>query len=325
MRSNKNTEHIEGYLYECQLTERVTGEKAKNPNTPYISGDITIAVDEKGLNVIPVHFRYVAPTFPSGKTNRNYEILKRLVEEKDSRTWVAAGKDNAFKLKINNIALEVNDFVPRDSQDNEVVSTQRNGGGFVDIVEQLAEEGSRATFEVDAFIHKVRRIEADEDKGIENDYLILECMCFDYKNAIFPATFNVHNENGIRFFEDADISGKDPLYTKIWGNISTTTIVKRTEEETAFGEAIIKESRRGIKEWIVTGTAKVPYDFGEEGIMTTDELTKLLQDREVVKAGVKADAIQRKEAAKTPASFGAAPTGAIPTQTPSIPTGNFKF
>ena len=35
--------HIEGFLYEADLQERVTGEKSKNPGTPFIMGTISLA------------------------------------------------------------------------------------------------------------------------------------------------------------------------------------------------------------------------------------------------------------------------------------------
>ena len=54
MRKIVNREHIEGILFQHDLELKVTGETSKNPGTQYIAGNIEIAVDEEGLNVIPV-------------------------------------------------------------------------------------------------------------------------------------------------------------------------------------------------------------------------------------------------------------------------------
>ena len=63
-----NTEKIEGYVYSTgsnfnQLSERVTGENSKNPGTKYIAGDLDVAVDDTGLNVITIHYTYVTETY----------------------------------------------------------------------------------------------------------------------------------------------------------------------------------------------------------------------------------------------------------------------
>ena len=59
-----NQEKIVGYIYSFgdpngrnMLAEKVTGENSKNPGTKYIAGTINVAVDEEGLNVIPVSFK----------------------------------------------------------------------------------------------------------------------------------------------------------------------------------------------------------------------------------------------------------------------------
>ena len=63
----------EGYVYSTgsnfnQLSERVTGENSKNPGTKYIAGNLDVAVDDTGLNVITIHYTYVTETYKSGQT-----------------------------------------------------------------------------------------------------------------------------------------------------------------------------------------------------------------------------------------------------------------
>ena len=98
MRKNLNTMSISGYLHSFgengrnNLEVKVSGEKSKNPGTEFISGVIQIAVDEAGLNVVPVHFTYVTATYgSSGKNNPNFATLKKLIS--DGKTWVTDGKE----------------------------------------------------------------------------------------------------------------------------------------------------------------------------------------------------------------------------------------
>ena len=42
----KNKVHIEGYIYECKVEEKVSGKTSKNPGTKYLSGDLDIATND---------------------------------------------------------------------------------------------------------------------------------------------------------------------------------------------------------------------------------------------------------------------------------------
>ena len=81
MRKNINTEHIEGRVYQHDLAIKESGPTSKNPGTIYIAGNLDIAVDEEGLNVITLHFTYVTETYSkSGKTNATFGELKKIIE-----------------------------------------------------------------------------------------------------------------------------------------------------------------------------------------------------------------------------------------------------
>ena len=66
-----NSVHIEGVLYSHTLEARVSGENSKNPGTKYIAGDLDIATDENGLNVVTVHYSYVTPTYAQSHVSLN--------------------------------------------------------------------------------------------------------------------------------------------------------------------------------------------------------------------------------------------------------------
>ena len=139
-------------------------------------------------------------------------------------------------------------------------------------------------------INNVRHIEADPEKNIDKDYIIVKGVVFDFRNAMLPVEFVVRSEGGMKYFESLDVSPKNLVFTKVWGKINSTTIVTRQEEESAFGEPSIKEFTKTVREWLITGTSKpeAVYPIGDaEAGITEEEIKKAMADREVYLADVK--------------------------------------
>ena len=282
MRKNINTEHIEGRVYQHELSlKKVQNKESENYGKEFISGTLDIATDEEGLNVLTTHYTYVTETTKAGKKNATFAALKKIMDE--GKTWIKDGKDNATKVKIDT-ALALNDFYV---QDDALVSAKRNEGGFVTIVDKLCDFSERNTFSADIVITNVNRVEADEEKGIEKDYVVVRGAIFNFRNELLPVEYIVKNDAGMNYFENLEASPSNPIYTKVWGKIISETSVTTKTEESAWGDAAVKTYEKKTKEWVVTGTAKVPYDFGDPEVMTTEELTKAMQDREVYLAEVK--------------------------------------
>ena len=129
MRKAINNEKIEGRVYQHNLTiKTVQNQTSANYGKEFISGNLEIAVDEEGLNVIPVHFTYVVETTNSGNKNQTYANLKKIID--DNKTWITVGKDEAQKVRINT-AIALNDFY---TQDDNLVSVKTNEGGFVSFI-----------------------------------------------------------------------------------------------------------------------------------------------------------------------------------------------
>lgn len=313
MRKNINTEHIEGRVYQHSLELKESGPNSKNPGTKYISGNLNIAVDEDGMNVINIHFTYVTAVTSKGNKNSTFTTLNKIIDNPEN-TWITGGKDNAFKVKVDT-ALALNDFY---ANDGTLVSAKRNEGGFVSFVNELCPIEDRNTFQMDMVINRVQRVEADEEKGIKEDYLKLCGAVFNFKNDLLPVEFIVKNVTGIVYFENLDISPKNIIYTKVWGHINNQVLKTQKVEESAFGDTFVIPQERQIREWVVTGTAKVPYDFGDESVLTEKELTEAMQNREVYLADVKKRQDEynaSKQASNTPANFSA----------PVAKNGDFSF
>ena len=286
MRKPINKEHVEGRVYEHNLAiKTVQNRDSANFGKEFIGGTLDIATDDDCLNVVTINFTYVTETTAKGTKNDTYAALKTIIES--GKTVEIDGKDAATMVKVDT-ALGVNDFYTNRNGQDELVTAKRNEGGFVHIVNKLGDSATRSTFEMDMLINGTRLVEANEERNIPADYLVVKGAVFNFRNAILPVEFIVKNAGGIKYFESLEASASNLVFTKVWGTINSETIVTKREEESAFGEAAVKEYERKIREWIITGTAKETYEIGDEqsGI-TADEIKKALADREVYLADVK--------------------------------------
>lgn len=289
MRKTVNKERIEGRLYDIsQLTlKTVQNSESEHFGQEFISGSIDVATDEDCLNIVTVRFTFVQATYKSGKVNNTFGVLKNLIE--NGKTVLADGKDEASLVRID-AALGLNDFYTQRNGEDTLVSAKANMGSFVNTVSKLADEDTRNTFEYDMLINGTKYVEADTERNIPEDYLVVKGAVFDFRNSILPVEFVVRNKGGIKYFESLDASPQNLVFTKVWGKINSETIVDRREEESAFGEPAVKEYSRTIREWVITGTSKpdAVYEVGDsENGITADEIKKAMADREVYLAGVK--------------------------------------
>lgn len=296
MRDFLNRVHLEGRVFSHTLQKRITGEQSKNPGTEYIGGILNIATDEDGINVIPVRFTYVTAVYSkSGKPNDTFNVLSQLIES--DVTWEKNGKDAAPQVRIDG-DIEVNDFMGRNG---EMVEAKGVRGSFIHFANGSyglnTDESKRNTFEADMLIA------ATIPQEIENgeDYLNLRGYVFAYRNALVPVTLSIHNPAGIQYFEKCDISNENPLLTKVWGNIISTTQEIRTEVESAFGGPTVNITTRTLRAWEVAGCAAEPYEWNDESTITIADFKTLLEEREQVKAAAKARAEERNNVSSFPA------------------------
>jgi hypothetical protein len=286
MRKVLNKEHIEGRVYEHNLAiKTVQNSESKNFGKEFIGGTLDVATDEDCLNIVTVTFTYVTEMTSKGSKNETFTALKNIIE--NGKTVLVDGKDAATLVKIDT-ALAVNDFYTARNGEETLVSAKRNEGGFVHIVNKLCDESARNTFEMDMLINGTRLIEADEERNISADYLVVKGAVFNFRNAILPVEFIVKNPSGIKYFDSLDVSPSNMVFTKVWGKINSETVKTVKTEESTFGEAKVTEYERTVKEWVITGTANEPYELDDEknGI-TMEEIKKALADREVYLADVK--------------------------------------
>lgn len=317
MRRNVNQETIEGRVYDQNLTiKTVQNQQSKNFGKEFIQGTLDVATDEAGLNVLTVHYTYITEITSSGKQDSRFINLKKIMEE--DRTWIKVGKDNATKVKLTPAAA-LNDFYP--NGEDQLVSSPRNEGGFVNIISELSPEGiGRQKFTFDAIITGATLVEGNEDK---EDYLKLNAAIFNFRNAILPFPLVTKDPAAIEYFMGLNASPKEPVYTQVWGEIVNTTIKVEKVTESAFGTPSVDISERKQREWVVTGAKPEPYVFGLEDTVTVEELQKALADREVYLAEVKARA--KEYYANKGNAIAAAPSETVPKVNTQVPVGGFNF
>ena len=316
---NINTAHIEGRVYQHSLAlKTVQNQQSANFGKQFINGTIEIAVDEAGMEVIPVEYVYVTETTSKGGQNKTYAALLNIIQ--NGKTVMADGMEAATKVSIDT-ATDLNDFV---AQDGSMVSQQIFNGGFVEIVGNLKPEGQRTSFKTDMVITNISHIDADAEKMIDADYTTVRGVIFNFRNAILPVEFVVKNPLGMGYFESLEVSNAAPLFTTVWGNLNFVPKAVQRVEESAFGEAAVTTFKRKVKEWVITGANKLPHDFGDESVMTMDDLVKASQAREVYLADVKKkrEEYMAQKNAAAPSAFGAT---AAPTPMAAVTPGAFKF
>lgn len=318
----KNEVHLEGLLYEHSLALKVSGPKSKNPGTEFISGTIKVATDIELLNIVEVHFTYVIATTKNGGVNATFTALRSIAEGK-AMPYVGNNSKPEYVptyLRIDT-TLGLNDFYMDRNGQEELVSARRNEGGFVHIIREseMKEPEKRNTFSADMVITSIRRLEADEEKGLD-ERMIVKGVVFDFRRGILPMEFVTYNPQGMELFENQNPSANTPFCTEVRGSQVSQTVMLQRTEESAFGPALVKEYPRSRKELVIESIfAQVSYPWDDESFITADELRKAMGDRETYLATVKKQNDEYKasrEAAKS------APVAPAPVQSKS---GDFNF
>lgn len=285
MKNMINRTHIEGYLYEHDLQLRESGPNSKNPGTKFIMGTISIATDDAMTNVVPIHFTYVTATTSKGNANATFTVLNQIIDG-TLGSVMSNGKDYAAKVRVDS-AIGLNEFYSDRSGQEELVSVKRNEGGFVHAAPTLAEdEKARNTFEADILITNVRIVEADPERNLP-EKAIIKGAIFDFKKSLLPVEFSAVNSNAISYFEGLGASAKEPVFTRVKGRQVSETVTRTITEESAFGEASVREVTSNRKDWVITWAQTDPYIWDDESTITAAELTEAMGNREIYLAGIK--------------------------------------
>lgn len=283
-----NDIHVEGYLYEHNLEKRETGPNSKNPGTEYISGTIGIATDEAMNNVVQIHYSYQTAVTSKGKPNNTYNVLQAIIDEK-MPTVMGAGKENAARVRVDS-SIALNEWYDSRTDGNPLISMKRNEGGFIHqmtIAEPLdANENNRARFDCDILLTKATRVEPNEERNTP-EKVVLKGYIFDFRKAIMPVEFSVLSPAAMNYFESLEVSGKNPVFTRIKGVEVSQTIEREIREESAFGDDSVRTVRSSQRDFVVNWAARETYLFDDESTLLASEVQKALAEREVYLADMK--------------------------------------
>ena len=192
MRKNTNWTKIEGRIYQHNLEiKQVKNQESANFGKDFISGTIEVAVDDNLTNIIPIHYTYVAPTYSSGKPNQTYHALEKIL---NGATIVTDGPEAALKVSCSP-SVDVNDWYTDRNGTDELVSTKRLEGGFVNIVTSLNEDVSmRNQIKTDMLISSINRNEPENGPAT----VTIHGLIFNFRNEVMPVDYTVTNEAAMK-------------------------------------------------------------------------------------------------------------------------------
>lgn len=282
---------LQGYLFDHDLKKRVVKNKeSKNFGKEFIKGFVYIATDTEGLNVVPVYYAFVSSVTSTGAVNGTYQVLENIFN--NNPTWTNSGKEGALKVRATS-AIALNDYYPDGSE--ELISTQRAEGGFLSIINVSEEDLFENKFNVDMLITGISEITDEEDNftGIS-----LRGATFNFRKAILPISISVKDEQGIDYFRSLDPSPSEPIFTNVFGSIINTTVTHTETQESKWGQAYVNTTRKTFREYLAKGSSPCVYDFGDENVLTIEEVEKAIADRNVYLAEKKASDIAYRESRK---------------------------
>lgn len=276
-----------GKLYEHKLERKVSGANSKNPGTEYIAGSVGVATDPECLNVVQVYYTYVTATTSKNKENPTFSTLSDIIDGK-IKSVTANGKDEADKVRVDS-QIGLNEFYTTRNGKEELVSTKRATGGFIHKVSANDPLIGMVPnqFACDYMITNVRTVEGEPERGTKDKVILKGAIFNDYNKTLMPVEFSVVDDGPMGYFSSLEVNSSNPMFAEVRGYQINETIVRRIEESTPWGTTKVREVPSSRRDWVVDYISTTPYDFGDESILTADEVNEAIKTREVMLANLK--------------------------------------
>lgn len=256
MKSYNNVD-MKGRLHNYAL-ERKEGKKGEA-----ISGVVTVEVDEDGTTADMRFYAY--PVYNNGKPNKTFGILESMLAG-NYKTVVDDGPD-ADWIEMTG-SVDVSYFVGRNaSADDDLIRSQKIRGSFIN---PNKNQKYNNRWKLDFLITAIREIEEDEEKNLPRFVRVIGYLVDDYNKRVMDVVFQARNEKAMSYILGLDASAEVPYFVSTWGEL--LRVVRTVTRENAFGDAETDEYNS--VQWVITGMAPTPYDFGDEAVMTFDQLTE---------------------------------------------------
>ena len=280
IRESFNKTTIQGTLVENNL-ELLNNEQLGT----FISGDLVVRVGESDIKV---NF-FAKELKKDGGFNKIHKSLIGVM------TYPSIASDGVgVKVSITGGSISVNDFY---TDELEHISYSELKSNFVKKSTKNYKEENIFEFE-----GLVRRVYDEVKEDAETGRLAIEVVGVNYAESALPVIFVVEKESAINYIRAYYAPGKT---VKVNGNIVFSTEKVSKTEESAFGDAIIKEYDKVTKDFVITAGTQ-PYDENE---YTAEDAKTIMENRNIMLEGKKADKVKKLAGNSTPkASAGKAST-----------------
>lgn len=278
--SFRNSVKFVGYLKETTLTEKVS-----NDNRHFITGSITVAIDEFNTHRI----RFTAFKEDEEDKNKKYELLSKFLPSNtiSIASYLQNNKTANFATAASMAAriwvmAGFEEYATRKGE-NEKSSVVLRGYtiGNSDPEKQFAPS---ATFEIDAYIKDIE--DEVEDDDTPTGRLLVTALLPGYKDIMYQLPLIAPVEDNVAKFiknhykpgDTARLSGDlVAMRVQLDGNEDG----EDGEESDYFGKE--KEQQpvtHFVREYVITRGPKNPIQQGAEGCITNESVTKGLAIRE---------------------------------------------
>ena len=252
---NYNRVNLGGRLVAHKLDRGTT----KNGDD-YISGELTLAVDEKGTLVDKIRV-FATPVWKkSGKANGNYTMLDKIEQGE-----FAEGVDNGEWLSIR-ATVDISYFPPKnpDPNDPEPARAQKVNATFINA---NTKKEYANNWSVDMLITGIREVEADPERNTDRYVDVRGYIVDDYNERLLEMRADVRREAAINYILTIQASEDMPYFVSTGGAIEN--IVRSVEIPNAMGPAEHREF--SSTRWVINRMNPEPYVFGDEAAITQEQ------------------------------------------------------
>lgn len=319
--SFRNSVKLVGFLKETTLSERVSSN-----GKHFITGNITVAVDEFGTH------RVRFSVFQEDNADK-YENLKKFLPSNvvsiasylKSTPTANFATASAMAAKIW-VMAGFEEYAVKKGE-NERSSTVLRGYSIGNS-DPDKEFKPSATFEVDAYIKSIEE-ETEEDDETPTGRLLIDAILPAYKGLVYQVPLVAPVEDNVAKFIKANYKVSDTA--RLSGDLVAMRVQidnqddEEGKEPEFFGKQVEQQyTTRFVREYVITRGPKTPIQQGEEGSISNEEVKDGLAIREntMIENGKRKPKDAEEGNAEAPAE---APAPAEEEKAPAANNEDFEF
>lgn len=273
-KESTNIVNLTGKIVEIEHRNGVTKK-----GVPYLGG--TVKVETSPDNIVPVSF-FAQEITSKGKENPIFKSLNTVVNE--FKTIQQHTREEADTVEISGARLSENIFFPQ--PDRMIRGFQATGAFF--------NRNNNATPKNEFIVSgEIVGVIEDIKDDVPTGTLTLRLLVVSYGDKANILDFKVEDPAAVKYVKS---TFSDGMEVKVTGSIIVDETIEEVKEEVAFGEPIIRTTRKTERKLLITSsTAPI------ESSIPADEKAKMFAVRE-------ADIQTKKAEASAPASASSSKT-----------------